>query len=76
MDKLIYEIAGKKYLLFSIPVTSNEAAQKAQNHVKRYGGITQGVTELKRGWFGGSATLNVLIPEEKAIQFSNDEVPH
>lgn len=71
MEQLIYEIAGKKYLLFQIPFTDAEKANAFQKIVHQFEGIVQGATDLKRGFlFSGSFTLRALIPESRAIEFS------
>lgn len=71
MEQLIYEITGKKYLLFQVPFSDVGKANQFQETVKKFDGIVQGVCDLKRGWFSGSFTLKALIPEERAIEFSN-----
>lgn len=70
MEKLIYEIGGKKYLLFDYPFTDNSRFQKFQKTIQKFNGIVQGA-EVKQGWFSGKANVRVLIPEEKALEFSN-----
>lgn len=69
-EQLNYEVDGKRYLLFQIPFTDSDKANRFQKKVIDFGGIIQGVADLKRGWFSGSATIKVLIPETKAIEFS------
>lgn len=70
MEQLIYEIAGKKYLLFQIPIESVEMQNRFQNTVKSFNGIVQG-GDVHKGWFSGYVVFKVLIPEERAVEFSN-----
>lgn len=76
MQQLLYEIAGKKYLLFEYPFSETKKLETFQEAVKNYNGIVQGVGEIKRGFLvSGYVVVRVLIPEEKAVEFSNTS-PH
>lgn len=70
MEQLIYEIAGRKYLLFNYPFSQTEKINKFLEVVKKFGGILQSA-DVTLGWFSGKANVRVLIPEEKAVEFSN-----
>lgn len=70
MEKIIYEIAGKKYLLFDYPFTDKERFNKFQRTIQKFNVIVQGA-DVKQGWFSGKANVRVLIPEDKAVEFSN-----
>jgi hypothetical protein len=75
MEKqLIYTIDGINYLLFELPVTASTDQKKYQATALKYNGIMQGVKELKpAGLFSsGYGILNVLIPEQHAVKFSNE----
>lgn len=74
MEKqLIYTIAGINYLLFELPITGSTDQKKFQTAVLKYKGIMQGVKEIKQGFFtGGYGVVNILIPEQHAIEFSNE----
>lgn len=71
MDNLIYEIAGIRYLLFAIPVTEKNK-DRLDTEVDKYDGIIQGVREWKQGGIFTNPVLilNILIPENGAVEFS------
>jgi hypothetical protein len=75
MEQLIYKIAGKKYMLFEVPIVGSAGAKKFEQRMKRHKGICQGVKEMKRETFWTSASIIVkaLIPEENIIAFNEDE---
>lgn len=70
--QLQYTINGINYLLFQLPV-NNELLKRVQKRVKYFGGIVQGTTDIQRGGLLSNTicTLNILIPEHRAIEFSN-----
>lgn len=70
MEQLLYEIAGKKYLLFQIPIESIEMQKRFFETVKSFSGIVQG-GDVHKGWFSGYVVFKILIPEDKAVEFSN-----
>jgi hypothetical protein len=75
-NSLVVELNGIKYLLFQLPVTSQLQGKKVQEKVKEFKGIVQGINGVKRnGFFGGGyVVLNLLIPEDRAIEFSNTKL--
>lgn len=70
MEQLIYEIAGKKYVLFQYSTQYASTAKTILEVVKKMGGIIQG-GGVKNGFWSSDITMRFLIPEEKAIEFSN-----
>lgn len=72
MDKLIYEIAGKKYLLFDYKTQYASTAKTTLEVVKKFGGIVQGGF-VKSGWWSNDISMRFLIPEDRAVEFSNYE---
>jgi hypothetical protein len=69
-ENLIYEINGKRYIIFE-PVCTKNNVDLIQSTIKQYGGILQGIISLGRHFFKEIIKFRVLIPEESAIQFSN-----
>lgn len=74
MENLIHEINGIKYLLVEVPIIS-KTARKIERRCKRYGCITQGVKEVKRGglFYDTIIVAKILVPEKNVIDFDNDD---
>ena len=69
--QLNYVVNEKKYLLFQIPLSSTEVLEKIDKRVTEFNGIIQGSSKVKTNIFSTSyMILNVLIPEDQAIKFS------
>ena len=70
MEQLIYEVAGKKYVMVQVCATErNEAAINAT--ARRLGAIQQAYALHKGGLFYKTyATVTLLIPEENVIEFN------
>lgn len=69
MEKLIYEIDGKKYILFEVELPIRLAKQHEKN-IALYDGIIQTVKSIDSFWNGRSVNIKCLIPENKAIDFA------
>lgn len=74
MEQLIYEINKKKYLLFSVLVLNKNQSTRMLENIKKYDGIIQSYNtkEQTSFWDSKKLLMNVLIPEENAIKFSNE----
>ena len=74
MKDLIYEINGKKYMLFCVPATLKNAT-KIELNIERYGCINQGLKEFKTGFFMPTVTIwNILVPEENVIAWNESDL--
>lgn len=73
-DKLVYKIGGKEYLLVEYPITANDSRAKRERIDKKLtklGVITQGIKEIKRGWFGGGyVIIRLLVPVKKLKEYN------
>ena len=73
MKTLTYKVNGINYLLFECPFPINRKTELCNFYekVKEYKGILQGVEKINGGfWEDSYFKVNVLIPEERAIDFS------
>lgn len=74
--ELTCELNGVKYLLFKIPVTSNENMQKLIQKCKKYSAIMQSGEKVNGGWWSSDyAVVSVLVPEDKVLEFNNEDLP-
>lgn len=64
-EQLIYEIAGEKYILIDIPIIEGHS-KKADELIKKYGLVYQGVKEINRGGFWSKAftVQRFFLPEK------------
>jgi hypothetical protein len=69
MEKLIYEIDNKKYVLFEteFPLAIAKTQEKT---ISLYGGIIQSAKVINSFWNGASVNIKSLIPEERALDFA------
>lgn len=75
MDKLIYKINKKEYLLLERLITSDNEYRLAriEDKLNKLGIIQQGIKEISSGGFftSGHAIIKLLVPVKKLIQFEN-----
>lgn len=72
--ELVHELNGIKYLMFECPFPINRKTdlETFYEKVKNYNGILQGAEKVNGGFWGDSYfKVNVLIPEDKVVEFSN-----
>ncbi len=71
----MYEIAGKRYLLFKVPVTEKNS-NRVERLIKKFDCINQGIEEIDRGGFWGNMIVifNILVPEENVIKFNKSNI--
>lgn len=64
-EQLIYEIAGEKYILIELPFTEGQG-KRADELVKKYGLVYQGIKEINRGGFWDKAIIiqRFFLPEK------------
>ena len=73
MKTLTYKVNGINYLLFECPFPINRKTELGNFYekVKEYKGILQAAEKINGGfWEDSYLKVSVLIPEEKAIEFS------
>lgn len=68
--QLLYEVHGKKYLLFEMTLVSEYQASRMKTKIRTYKGIIQSIKKVSDFWNGTKVECKVLIPEEKALLFS------
>ncbi len=71
MDQIIHTINKKNYVLFEVEVPISRTT-KWEDKINRYSGITQSITKKESFWNGTTINIKILIPEENAMDFSND----
>lgn len=72
MEQLIYEIAGRRYLLVEVPITEGKGSKMDKMMVK-YECIHQGIKEIKRSfWANGYVISKWLVPEGNLLAFNKE----
>lgn len=72
MEQLIYEIAGRKYLLVEVPIAEGKGSKMDKMMVK-YECIHQGIKEIKRSfWSNGYVISKWLVPESNLMAFNKE----
>ena len=77
MKKLVHTLNGVNYLLFECPFPLNKKTDldSFYEKVNTVDGIIQGGEKVSGGFWGNSYfKISVLIPEDKAVLFSNSEM--
>lgn len=73
MKKLNYTVDGKKYMLFTAVIRDKEIATRFADKVQRFNGICT-FFDVKNSFFSRvKATITCLIPEHRAVEFSNSK---
>lgn len=74
-EQLIYEIAGKKYVMVDVPFVEGSGG-KAEKIIKKHGLLYQGIKKIDRGgWWSSTVVIaSCLCPEENFLSFSNDDL--
>lgn len=74
-QKVVHEIAGKKYVLVEIPIIEGKY-EAAKAFIKRNGLIHHGVKTIDRGGFFGKAVVveTFFLPEENFEKYSKDDI--
>lgn len=68
--QLVYEISGKKYVLFEMTLVNDYQTQRMKTKIRAYEGIIQSIKKTSDFWNGTKVECKVLIPEERALFFS------
>ena len=72
--ELVYKINGVNYVLFNCPfaLRNKTGVDELYEKIDLYKGILQGAEKIDGGFWGDSyLKITVLIPEDKALIFSN-----
>lgn len=70
------ELNGTKYLMFKVPVTSNDNMAKLVQKCKKYSAIMQAGEKVNGGWWSSDyAIVSVLVPEQNVLAFNNEDLP-
>lgn len=73
-EQLIYEIAGKRYILIEVPFVEGHV-EKMKKFCDKYDMVFQGIKTIDRGgWFSKGVVVNkLLLPEERFEAYSKDK---
>lgn len=72
-NNIIFTINGINYLMVEILITNKKTINENFKMALKYGGIYQGVKELKQNFFSHNyIILNFLIPINKINEFNKD----
>ena len=74
-EQLIYEIAGKRYILIEVPF-SDKLLKKRDEMIKKFGLISQGIKEINRGGFFDNPFIieRLFLPEKNFMMWAETEV--
>ena len=73
MEKLIYEVNGIKYLLFSAVCKTKSQVNDLTKKIERHNGIIQSYDVEEGFWNGDTFKVKMLIPENLAYLFSSSK---